>query len=93
MRVLKVDAEGLQGLAAQCDVLAGEIGATDTPQVTGLSCQRTSAAVGIVNLGVSAGAAVLVSRMSATSAKLSASATGYSRGDDASGGEIQSVRL
>jgi alpha-ketoglutarate-dependent taurine dioxygenase len=93
MRVVEVDAGGLQVLAQEAEGLAGEFVSSSPPATSGNSWQPTAAAVQTVNASLVEAAQTLATRMSTTAEKLSAGGAGYTAEDERSAADIRTLKL
>jgi Excreted virulence factor EspC, type VII ESX diderm len=88
---IKVDPTGLKWLASSLSGLANDLTVGGAELSQGLSCQATSAAVGMVHADVAAVGATLTTRMHSTAAKLSAVGSEYLETDIGSAQNIGAV--
>lgn len=90
---IKVDSDGLNTLAGQCDTVATALTGVPPPAASGSLHQATTAAVTHGNALVQAAAASLASRVTSTGTTLRTAATRYANGDAGSAQQIHTVEV
>ncbi|MHA7663723.1 type VII secretion target [Mycolicibacterium sp. HS_4_1] len=90
---IKVDSDGLNTLAGQCDTTATALTGAPRPATSGSLHQPTSAAVEHGYALIQAASQSLASRATSTGTKLRTAATAYASTDADSGQQIRTVEV
>ncbi|CAM5681219.1 type VII secretion target [Mycolicibacterium aubagnense] len=90
---IKVDGDGLNTLAGQCDTAAAALTGAPRPAAAGALHQATTAAVEHGHALVQAAAAALAGRATSTGTKLRTAATTYASTDAGSGQQIRTNEI
>ncbi|MUL76461.1 type VII secretion target [Mycolicibacterium sp. CBMA 226] len=90
---IKVDDDGLNTLAGQCDTAATTLAGAPRPATGGSLHQATTAAVEHGYVLIQAASGALAGRATSTGTKLRTAATAYASTDEASGQQIRTIEV
>jgi len=91
MTLLDVTPAGLDTLAGNCGIWAGEVAVTATPEVPIAIGHASAAAVAAIHTRVRVSAEALAARMGATAEKLTNTAVTFSAEDEQSASRISGI--